>query len=140
MGSQQLLLIVLGVIIVGIAVVVGIDSFAGNANQGNKDAITQDMIRMASNAQGYFHKPKLLGGGGRSFEGITMSAMGYEEVGGKYNNMNAEYFMLRIGTDVVYLIGKSNVVATSYIVLRVRVGEIKFYVIGWGKADTDPTT
>ena len=42
MGSQQLLLIVLGVIIVGIAVIVGISIFGSNADQANKDAVTHD--------------------------------------------------------------------------------------------------
>ena len=71
MGTQQLLLIVLGVIIVGIAVVVGINIFGTNAEQANKDALTQDCLRLASAAQGYYRKPTMLGGGNNDFTGIT---------------------------------------------------------------------
>jgi hypothetical protein len=76
MGTQQLLLIVLGVIIVGIAVVVGINIFGTNAEQANKDAITQDCLRLASSAQGYYRKPTMLGGGNNSFTGITIEDCG----------------------------------------------------------------
>ena len=139
MGSQQLLLIVLGVIVVGVAIVVGIAIFGGGANSANKDAITQDMIQMAAAAQGYYHKPKLLGGGGRSFSGITLNSIGLGDGATTYSNDNADYFMVPVGTDYVYLIGRSKVVDFAYIVLRVMVGDIKFYIIGWGKSDTDPT-
>ena len=43
MGQQQLLLIVLGVIIVGIAVVVGINLFNANATNANRDAVVSDL-------------------------------------------------------------------------------------------------
>lgn len=76
MGTQQLLLIVLGVIIVGIAVVVGITIFGTNAEQANKDAITQDCLRVAAAAQGYFNKPVMLGGGGGSYDGIDFADCG----------------------------------------------------------------
>ena len=39
MGQQQLLLIVLGVIVVGIAVVVGINLFNANAESSTQDSI-----------------------------------------------------------------------------------------------------
>ncbi len=43
MGQQQLLLIILGVIIVGIAVAVGITMFKTNAVSANRDALIGDM-------------------------------------------------------------------------------------------------
>ena len=89
MGSQQLLLIVLGVIIVGIAVVVGISIFGSNANQANQDAMTQDLLRMASQAQGYFRKPTMLGGGNNSFAGISLVHCGFKA--GVSTNANAAY-------------------------------------------------
>ena len=136
MGSQQLLIIVLGVIVVGIAVAAGIAIFGGNANQANKDAITHDLSLMASSAQAYYHKPSLLGGGGKSFTGITLNALGYEDTGGLHDNHHAQYQMLRIGTDMLFIIARSKVVASSYVVVRVMVGEIRYYVFGWGKSQT----
>ena len=74
MGQQQLLLIVLGVIIVGIAVVVGINVFTASAASSNRDAITADLTNLASMAQQYYRKPLALGGGGNSFVGFTIPA------------------------------------------------------------------
>lgn len=67
MGQQQLLLIVLGVIIVGIAVVVGINVFTASSTQANRDAIIADLTNLASLAQQYYRKPTALGGGGNTF-------------------------------------------------------------------------
>ena len=69
MGQQQLLLIVLGVIIVGIAVVVGINVFSASAASSNREAITADLTNLASMAQQYYRKPLALGGGGNLFTG-----------------------------------------------------------------------
>jgi len=46
MGQQQLLLIVLGVIIVGIAVVVGINLFNANATNANRDGVISDLNKI----------------------------------------------------------------------------------------------
>lgn len=67
MGQQQLLLIVLGVIIVGIAVVVGINVFTASSSQANRDAVISDMTNLAAMAQQFYRKPQALGGGGNSF-------------------------------------------------------------------------
>jgi len=69
MGQQQLLLIVLGVIIVGIAVVVGINVFTASSVTSNKDAVSSDLLNLGSLAQQYYRKPVAMGGGGTSFTG-----------------------------------------------------------------------
>ncbi|MCX6150387.1 MAG: hypothetical protein NTX22_07705 [Ignavibacteriales bacterium] len=71
MGQQQLLLIVLGVIIVGIAVVVGINIFTASSSNANRDAVVSDLTNLASMAQQYYRKPLAMGGGGNSFVGFT---------------------------------------------------------------------
>jgi len=67
MGQQQLLLIVLGVIIVGIAVVVGINVFTVSSANANRDAVIADMTTLAAMAQQYYRKPTAMGGGGNTF-------------------------------------------------------------------------
>ncbi|HMN18043.1 MAG TPA: hypothetical protein PKD03_10520 [Ignavibacteriaceae bacterium] len=67
MGQQQLLLIVLGVIIVGIAIVVGINLFNANAETSTQDSIVSQGTNLGAMAQQYFKKPVALGGGGNSF-------------------------------------------------------------------------
>jgi hypothetical protein len=69
MGQQQLLLIVLGVIIVGIAVVVGINLFNANAEESTKDTLVSEGTNLGAMAQQYYKKPTALGGGGNSFNG-----------------------------------------------------------------------
>lgn len=69
MGQQQLLLIVLGVIIVGIAVVVGINLFNANAEESTKDTLVSEGTNLGAMAQQYYKKPTALGGGGNSFTG-----------------------------------------------------------------------
>ena len=96
MGTQQLLLIVLGVIIVGIAVVVGINIFGSNAEQANKDAITQDCLRITAAAQGYYRKPAMLGGGDNSFTDIQITDCGMSEGASTTSgaNVNATYVVV----------------------------------------------
>jgi len=78
MGQQQLLLIVLGVIIVGIAVAVGINMFAGGAASANYDAVVSDLNMISSQAQAWWRKPASMGGGDRtSFTGITVAKVGF---------------------------------------------------------------
>jgi hypothetical protein len=71
MGQQQLLLIVLGVIIVGIAVVVGINLFNANAETSTQDSIVSQGTNIGAMAQQYFKKPTSMNGGGQSFVGFT---------------------------------------------------------------------
>jgi hypothetical protein len=67
MGQQQLLLIVLGVIIVGIAIVVGINLFNANAEESAKDTLVSEGTNLGALAQQFYKKPVALGGGGNSF-------------------------------------------------------------------------
>jgi hypothetical protein len=69
MGQQQLLLIVLGVIVVGIAVVVGINLFNANATSANRDGVISDLNNLGAMAQQYYKKPTSMGGGGNTFTG-----------------------------------------------------------------------
>lgn len=71
MGQQQLLLIVLGVIIVGIAIVVGINLFNANAEESTKDTIVSEGTNLGAMAQQYYKKPTAMGGGGNSFNGFA---------------------------------------------------------------------
>ena len=72
MGQQQLLLIVLGVIVVGIAVVVGINLFNASAEEANKDGIVSDCTNLGAMAQQYYKKPNSMGGGANSFVGWSI--------------------------------------------------------------------
>lgn len=72
MGQQQLLLIVLGVIVVGIAVVVGINLFNASAVSANRDGVASDLTNLGAMAQQFYKKPASMGGGARTFTGWTI--------------------------------------------------------------------
>ncbi len=78
MGQQQLLLIVLGVIIVGIAVVVGINLFNANAEESAKDTMVSEGTNLGAMAQQFYKKPKALGGGGNTFDEGGPNNLGFE--------------------------------------------------------------
>jgi len=81
MGQQQLLLLVLGAIIVGLAIVVGINLFGQGALKANEDSVRQDILSMMARVEEYYRKPSMLGGGGKSFDGLTS----FTQLGYKYN-------------------------------------------------------
>lgn len=69
MGQQQLLLIVLGIIIVGITIIVGISMFKTHAVDSKRNNIINDLLHLASEAQKYYRIPISLGGGSQKFTG-----------------------------------------------------------------------
>ena len=74
MGQQQLLLIVLGVILVGVAVILGIQYFSVGAEEGAKDEIVAHNLTIGANAQQYAKKPHAMGGGDNSFADFITDA------------------------------------------------------------------
>ncbi len=69
MGQQQLLLIVLGILIVGLAVFIGITYFTQYAADSKREILTGELVNMAAMAQQHYRKPSSMGGGNRSFNG-----------------------------------------------------------------------
>ncbi len=103
MGQQQLLLIVLAVIIVGISLVVGIQMFSANAATANVDSVINDLMNLAAKAQQFYLKPKSMGGGGLSFKSITI-----EDLTTKPTNENGTYKIRRKRRKRLVLIGEGN--------------------------------
>ncbi len=109
MGQQQLLLLVLGIVIVGLAVVVGIQAFSENQKQANADQMVNDAIRIASDAQAWKLKPGAFGGGASAsnWTGLDFGQIGYAEGDNDltaheaedtdYENLNAAYSMTADG-------------------------------------------
>ena len=98
MGQQQLLLIVLGVIIVGIAVVVGINVFTASSSQANRDGVIADLTNLASLAQQHYRKPTALAGGGNTFTGWIIPAALDTTGNGTYSVTVAAQTVTLVGT------------------------------------------
>ena len=71
MGQQQLLLVILVTILVGVATVVAIDTMQEARDNSNESAVRQDILMVINDAQIYYEKPDMLGGGGNSFDDIS---------------------------------------------------------------------
>ncbi|MCS4194082.1 type IV secretory pathway TrbL component [Salinibacter ruber] len=85
MGQQQLLLLVLSTVIVGLATVAGIQAFSENQAQASQDALVQRGTSIASDIQGLAGKPTQMGGVELTSSGASASQiverLGYETDG-----------------------------------------------------------
>jgi hypothetical protein len=72
MGQQQLLLIILGVIIVGVAIAVGISMFSSQSVKSNQDAILSDLANLAADGYQFKIRPTSMGGGNGTYAGYTV--------------------------------------------------------------------
>jgi Tfp pilus assembly protein PilE len=88
MGSQQLLLILVGVIIVGIMIAVGLDMFKDQASSTNRDSIANDLANFAVQAQKYYRRPEAMRGGGYSFNGLR-----FADIAVNATNANGTYVL-----------------------------------------------
>jgi hypothetical protein len=100
MGQQQLLLIILGVIIVGIAIAVGLSMFSSQSISSNKDAVINDLNNLFANAYQFRIRPTSMGGGGGSY-------LGYQIPTTLSSNENGTYRPGVITADLVPFIAKS---------------------------------
>ncbi|MDQ7040932.1 MAG: hypothetical protein Q9M35_08320 [Rhodothermus sp.] len=97
MGQQQLLLLVLGMVIVGIAVVAGIQAFSEGKAKADRDAAVSDAMRLISDIQAWMLKPKAFGGGGDSgdWSNVSFQAIGIPssslDNNGRYLTLNGCY-------------------------------------------------
>jgi type II secretory pathway pseudopilin PulG len=84
MGQQQLLLIVLGIIIVGIAIAVGVNMFQQSAVDTNRQSIISDLTNLAAKAQRFYRTPQELGGGAQNFQGFALGRLDTSNANGSY--------------------------------------------------------
>ena len=116
MGQQQLLLIVLGVIVVGIAVVVGINLFNASAVSANRDGVASDLTNLGAMAQQYYKKPASMGGGANTFTGWTIPTGLAATANGTYAPTVAAQSVSIVGTGTeLGANGTSNITATATI-------------------------
>ena len=102
MGQQQLLLIILGVIIVGIAIAVGISQFGAHSTQANKDGVTSSVVNIAANSYQFKIRPTTMGGGGGSYSGYSIpSKMRTDD--------NGTYALSSAGATSAVVTGTSNI-------------------------------
>ncbi|MEM9997301.1 MAG: hypothetical protein AAF809_06335 [Bacteroidota bacterium] len=81
MGQQQLLLLVLGIVIVGLAVASGIQAFQENRFRTEQDMMSEMATRVFGDIAAWKKKPVSMGGGQEAsgLNGLTLMQLGYEE-------------------------------------------------------------
>ena len=118
MGTQQVLLIVLSVIIVGVAVAVGITMFGKQSASANREALRADLATFAAQAIAFYKTPAGMAGGGNGSPGFGASiAEAQRTVGrwiglgqdGKFENDNGFYYLYHLyNKDSILMIGWGN--------------------------------
>jgi len=112
MGQQQLLLIVLGVIIVGVAIVLGIILFRQNSIDQKRDLLINEGINVCNNAIAYFRKPRTYGGGENSFTGWVIPSQMLTSANGSY--------VATVSPDEVEIIGTGNELVSGTDLVEVK--------------------
>lgn len=112
MGQQQLLLIVLGIIVVGMAVAFAIAMFRQGAIDSKRDLVMNENANLANMAIQFYRKPLMLGGGGNTFLGWAIPS---ELIVTPSGNYRAEVYQ-----DSVVIIGTGNDVVNGTDSVRVR--------------------
>jgi hypothetical protein len=108
MGTQQILLIVLSVIIVGIAVAVGITMFNQQAKNQNRNSCISDMNNFAAQTMAWFKTPQSHGGAGNSTDALILTLVNIGEWVGfnfdgtaTYSTDNGTYVSSLTGTTTI---------------------------------------
>jgi hypothetical protein len=116
MGQTQLLLVILGVLLVGVAIFVGVSMFEANAVENSRTAIMADLNAFASRAHAYYWKPTTQGGGNKSFSGVTLRL-----IFPLAENQNAVYSLVSATPDQCVILGVGKVVASNGDSVRVQI-------------------
>ena len=104
MGQQQLLLIVLAIIIVGIAIAVSIQMFRTNAIEQKRDLLIEETTSLGYMAIQYYKKPSEMGGGSKSFLGWTIPSQMVVTANGNFMTSTvaaSQVIITGTGTEVV---------------------------------------
>jgi hypothetical protein len=116
MGQTQLFLVVLGMMLIGIAIYVGVSIFSANTVEDSRNAIIVDLQNFAARANAYYWKPTSQGGGGKSFNGITMALIYPMD-----ENPNARFYIESAQDDQCVIDGVGKIVTSNGDSIRVRI-------------------
>jgi len=106
LGQQQLLLIVLAIIIVGIAIAISVQLFRENAIEAKRDVLIEETTSLGLMALQYYKKPAELGGGSKSF-------IGWEIPSQMVITANGNFMLATVADDHVIINGTGTEVVTG---------------------------
>ena len=115
MGQSQLLIVLLGVFLIGVAIYFGLTAFSANNAETGRTAIINDLGGFSSIALSYYWKPTTQGGGGKSFKGMTVSR--FLQTG---ENSNGRYSIESTSDEECLILGTGRVMGDNGDSIRVR--------------------
>ena len=110
MGQQQILLLVLIFVIVGIASIVAINTMQSTHDDANTDAIRQDLLQAHSVAVAYSRRNAQTGGGGGSFAQVQL-----RDIMLPARNENATYEITDRSSDSFRIIARPHIESDSLV-------------------------
>ncbi len=113
MGQQQILLLVLGVIVIGIAISLAVVLFRENAAEQKRDILIQECMNLGTMAMDFYKKPSNFGGGGRSFVNWQIPT--------NLDTTENGVFTAVVSNDNVVITGLGNELVTGSDLIEVRV-------------------
>jgi len=94
MGYQQIIMLVIGVIIIGLSTAVGLTMFTQEMTRINRQSIISDMNIFAGVANAYYKTPTNYGGGDRQWDVDKMGmwfGYNYDATNNSISNENGSY-------------------------------------------------
>ena len=124
MGQQQLLMIVLAIIIVGLAIAISVQLFRSSAIESKRDLLIEETSSLATMAIQYYKKPQAMGGGGRSFTG-------WEIPDQMLQTANGSFMKTEVSPSQIIITGTGNEVVTGADSIKVEttVNPNNFYTV-----------
>ena len=108
MGQQQLLLLILGIVIVGVAVIVGIEAFNSSSSQNQADTLLNRNVRIAQEAVNWRARSTIHGGGGNGSY-APLATDGFDKMGIAANIYSTEHAVLSASGLTLEIVGVSSV-------------------------------
>ena len=113
MGQQQILLIVLALIIVGVAIAISVQLFRANAIEAKRDILVEETTYLGTMAIQYFKKPMELGGGNQDFTGWQIPSQ-------MIQTANGNFMIAAVTPDEVTITGTGSEVVTGTDSIKVQ--------------------
>ncbi len=115
MGQQQLLLVILVTIIIGVATIIAINVLNSQSVEANRNAVRQDMTAAAGFVQSLWERPNLFGGANRQFtqleeekilEYLNVPSSNYQPGDSEATNDNGTYRVVIVNDTELLIIGE----------------------------------
>lgn len=103
MAYQQKLLYIASLIVVGAAILVGIQKFTSSSLDANINALTLDLMDIAAKVQANYFTPQCLAGGDHSFSGIATDSSALQKFFIKSNNINGSFKIIFANDEVLVI-------------------------------------